>query len=122
LSRLASLSEEHSGEVSTAAIEGEVDASNAAELGDGLRALLTNQSTVLVVDLSETTYLDSAGLNLLFTLDGELSGRLQELRLVVPEGSPLRRTLSITGLDSAISTHATRDAALSPATAAERAP
>ena len=122
MSRLARLSEEQSGEVSIAAIEGEVDASNAAELGDGLRALLTNQSTVLVVDLSETTYLDSAGLNLLFALDGELSGRLQELRLVVPEGSPLGRTLAITGLDRAISTHATRDVALSPATDAERAP
>lgn len=122
MSRLARLSEEQSGELTLAAIEGEVDASNAAELGDGLRALLTNQSAILVVDLSETTYLDSAGLNLLFTLDGELSGRLQELRLVVPEGSPLGRTLSITGLDSTISTHATRDAALSPATDAERAP
>lgn len=122
MSRLARLSEEQSGEISIAAIEGEVDASNAAELGDGLRALLTNESAILVVDLSETTYLDSAGLNLLFTLDGELSGRLQELRLVVPEGSPLGRTLSITGLDSTISTHATRDAALSPAADAERAP
>ncbi len=122
MSRLARLSEEQSGEVSIAAIEGEVDASNAAELGDGLRALLTNQSTVLVVDLSETTYLDSAGLNLLFVLDGELSGRLQELRLVVPEGSPLGRTLAITGLDRAISTHATRDVALFPAADAERAP
>ena len=122
MSRLARLSEEQRGEVSIAAIEGEVDASNAAELGDGLRALLTNQSTVLVVDLSETTYLDSAGLNLLFILDGELSGRLQELRLVVPEGSPLGRTLAITGLDRAISTHATRDVALSPAADAERAP
>ena len=122
MSRLARLSEEQRGEVSIAAIEGEVDASNAAELGDGLRALLTNQSTLLVVDLSETTYLDSAGLNLLFALDGELSGRLQELRLVVPHGSPLGRTLAITGLDRAISTHATRDVALSPATDAERAP
>ncbi|MGZ5322189.1 MAG: STAS domain-containing protein [Solirubrobacterales bacterium] len=122
MSRLARLSEEQSGELTIAAIEGEVDASNAAELGDGLRALLTNQSAILVVDLSETTYLDSAGLNLLFTLDGELSGRLQELRLAVPEGSPLGRTLSITGLDSTILTHATRDAALSPAIDAERAP
>ena len=122
MSRLARLSEEQRGEVSIAAIEGEVDASNAAELGDGLRALLTNQSTLLVVDLSETTYLDSAGLNLLFALDGELSGRLQQLRLVVPARSPLGRTLAITGLNRAISTHATRDAALSPAADAGRAP
>lgn len=116
MSPLARLRDEVRGDLSIAAVEGEIDASNAGELGESLRALLSNESSVLVIDLTATTYLDSAGLNLLFALDGELRGRQQELRLVVPAGSPLTRTLAITGLDRAVKTAATREAALSPGT------
>jgi anti-anti-sigma factor len=116
MSPLARVRDEVRGDFSIAAVEGEIDASNAGELGESLRALLTNESSVLVIDLTATTYLDSAGLNLLFALDGELRGRQQELRLVVPAGSPLTRTLAITGLDRTVKTAATREAALSPGT------
>ena len=52
----------------------------------------------MVVDLSGDTYLDSAGINLLFALGEELRGRQQRLALVVGEGSPIERMIAITGL------------------------
>ena len=56
------------------------------DLGERLRAALTNRSLALIVDLSGTTYLDSAGITLLFALDAELQERRQRLHLVVPAG------------------------------------
>jgi anti-sigma B factor antagonist len=109
---LARVAEERGDDVSVAAIEGEIDASNAGEVGARLRALLTNRSTLLVVDLSATAYLDSAGINLLFELSAELEHRQQQLRLVVAPASPIARVVAISGLDVAIPTHPTRAAAL----------
>jgi anti-anti-sigma factor len=113
MSLLARVVEERSQDVSIATIEGEVDASNVRELGERLRALLTNRSTALVVDLTHTSYLDSAGINMLFALAGELTDRQQRLRLVVPPGTPILRMLTIAGLIGAIATHETRADALS---------
>jgi anti-anti-sigma factor len=97
-----------------AAIEGEVDASNAGELAAGLRELVSNRSTRLVVDLGPTRYLDSAGINLLFSLGEELRAHQVALALVVEPGSSVERMLSLTGLDKANSTFATVNEALTP--------
>jgi anti-sigma B factor antagonist len=100
------------GAIPVARIEGEIDMSNAEPLGDELRALLTNRSEGLVVDLSPTTYLDSSGITLLFALADELERRQQRLHVVVPEASPLRRVIAIVGLDQAVPLDASVDAAL----------
>ena len=105
MSLLARVVEEQRDDVSIAAIEGEIDSSNVHEIGERLRALLTNRSTALVVDLTETTYLDSAGINLLFELAGELTDRQQRLRLVVPAATPVLRMLTIAGLIGTVPTH-----------------
>jgi len=109
---LAKLVEDTEGDVPVAAIEGEIDASNVADLGQRLRALLTNRSESLVVDLVTTTYIDSAGINLLFELAAELHQRQQRLYLVVAVRSPIERMIGITGLVNAVPVHPTRDAAL----------
>lgn len=115
MSLLARVVEEQRDDVSIAAIEGEIDASNVHEIGERLRTSLTNRSTVLVVDLTETQYLDSAGINLLFELHGELADRQQRFLLVVPASTPIMRMLSIAGVIGAIPTHETRAAALEQA-------
>jgi anti-anti-sigma factor len=115
VSLLARVSEESHGEVTVAAVEGEVDASNAPELGDRLRATLTNRSMALVVDLSATTYLDSAGINLMFALAADLGERQQRLLLVVPPAAPIARAIAITGLDATVRTHPSRAAAVAAA-------
>jgi anti-anti-sigma factor len=113
MSELASVRVEWHGETAVAAVEGEVDASNVAEVGDALRALVTNRSAELVVDLSPTEYLDSAGINLMFALGDELRSRQLTLRLVIAAASPIARMLKITSLDRVYPTYATLAEALS---------
>jgi len=112
MSLLARVVEQQQGDVPIAAVEGEIDASNATEIRDRIRALLTNRSRALIVDLTRTTYVDSAGINLLFALGTELAERQQELHLVVPPSAPIARTLSITGLVAAVPTHSRLEDAL----------
>jgi anti-sigma B factor antagonist len=114
---LARVVEGHDGETPTAAIEGEIDASNTDDIAARLRSLVTNHSKSLVVGLVATTYIDSAGINLLFELDAELSQRQQQLHLVVAESSPIARMIAITGLDGAVPVHATLEAAARAASA-----
>jgi anti-sigma B factor antagonist len=110
---LADLQDEWHEEIPVARVRGEVDASNVKEIGDWLRDLLSNRSVALVVDLSETTYLDSAGINLLFSLGDEMRGRQQSLALVVAEASPIARVVALTGLDQMVGVHPTLPEALS---------
>jgi anti-anti-sigma factor len=95
----ATITDAWHGDLPVARVEGEVDASNAAELGIRLRELVTNRSVGLIVDLTATTYLDSAGINLLFVIGDQLVARQQRLQLVVAPGSPIARMLAITSLD-----------------------
>jgi anti-anti-sigma factor len=111
MTMLANIREEREGEIPLMVIEGEVDASNSLEIAGRLRGAITNQGTALVVDLSPTTYIDSAGINVIFKLALELHERQQQLHLVVTPGSPIARMVAIVGLDAAVPTHPTREAA-----------
>ena len=51
-----------------------------------------------MLDLSPTTYVDSAGIHLLFRLGGALTRRRQQLRVVVPEGAPIKKLVNISGV------------------------
>jgi len=117
MSPLARVIDEHIETVAVAAVDGEIDASNVVEIGRRLRETLTNQSMALVVDLARTTYLDSAGINMLFAIGAELRQRQQRLHLAVPAGSPIARMLGIAGIESALPVHDTRDAAVAAASA-----
>jgi anti-anti-sigma factor len=99
--------------IAVAGIDGEIDASNVWEVGAALRRLVDNRSAELVIDLTPTQYLDSAGINLMFALGDELRARQLTLRLVVPPRSPIARMLAITRLDRITPTYDTVDAALS---------
>jgi anti-anti-sigma factor len=112
VNQLARVTDEHHGAVPVVAIAGEIDASNSADIAEHLRAALSNRSEALVVDLSGTTYIDSAGLNVLFELGTALRERQQQLHLVVAQPSPIARMVAIVGLDAAVPTHPTRAAAL----------
>src|SRR5262249_3145279 len=105
MSTLARIEDEWHHEVPVARLQGEVDASTVDEVRERLRSLLTNRSVALVVDLSRTTYLDSAGINLLFALGDEMRGRQQRLAIVVADPSPIARMVTLTGLDQAMAVH-----------------
>ena len=102
MSTLARLEDEWHDEIPVARVRGEVDASNVKEIGDWLRDLLSNRSVAMVVDLTQTTYLDSAGINLLFALGEEMRGRQQRLGLVVTDASPIWRMITLTGLSQSV--------------------
>jgi anti-anti-sigma factor len=109
---LAELLDERRGGTVVAHVRGEVDASNVAWLGSGLRGLLTNRSDALLIDLTETTYLDSAGIALLFTLAGEMRLHQQRLHVAVAPGSNVGRMLTLSGLETTVATHPGIDDAL----------
>jgi anti-sigma B factor antagonist len=93
-------------------LDGELDASSVGEVAVKLRRLVENKAERLVVDLERVSYLDSAGINLLFSVGGELAARQQQLHLVVAPGSPIERMLQIVGADRAFPVHPDREAAL----------
>jgi anti-anti-sigma factor len=97
--------------VVVAGISGEIDLSNAAEITDALLGGVPNEALGLVIDLSEVSYLDSAGVRMLAELDHRLGWRAQVLRVVAPEASRSRRVLEIAGLERVLSVDLTLDAA-----------
>jgi anti-anti-sigma factor len=98
VSGLARLEVEEQGPARLLRIHGEIDVSNARELAAEIQAAVPNSTAELVVDLSQTTYLDSAGVQLLFQLAERLRIRRQSLRIVVPVDAPIRAVLELTGL------------------------
>jgi anti-anti-sigma factor len=95
------------GDVVVARLGGEVDLSNASEVGDELTAAVPNSALGLVLDLTATEYLDSSGIHLVFELAERLQRRQQQLRVVVPPGAPIRRVLRIVKLDESVPVVAT---------------
>src|SRR5436190_20819658 len=74
---------EPNAETPVARLSGEVDASNAPGYTSELKAAMPNTALGLVLDLSDTTYIDSSGLHLIFDLADALRRRQQTLQLVV---------------------------------------
>ena len=83
-----------------ARIRGEIDMSNAGELSVALQSAVLQSAAGLVIDFSETGYLDSAGLHFIFDLGKRLRDRGQRLYLVVPGDSPVNALLEIVNVDS----------------------
>jgi anti-sigma B factor antagonist len=107
------IEEEHSGKGAVVlAIHGDADLHTANELRDRLTEAIEEGPRLLVVDLSDVTFLDSMALGVL--LGGMKRLRLQggQLRLVVP-ATDLRRIFEITLLDRVFTLSPTRADALS---------
>lgn len=83
-------------------LRGEVDLSNVRGVSDAISAAVPGDVDMVVLDLSGTTYLDSSGISMIFRLAERLGYRRQELRLVVPAESPIRRVLEITRVDRVV--------------------
>ena len=107
--------------IPVARISGEVDMSNAAELSLAMQRAVEQEATGLVIDLSGTSYLDSAGLHFIFDLGKRLRDRGQKLVLVVPEDSALNRLLDLVKVDSLAPVVRTAGEALVRVTAHEQA-
>jgi len=79
--------------VPVAHIAGEVDASNAANVQRQMIAAVANAGAGLVVDLTRTGYVDSAGIRILFDTGERMQIRGMQMRLVITGGSFLADVL-----------------------------
>jgi anti-anti-sigma factor len=98
VSDLARVESERRGDSCVIAIEGEIDLSNAATVSEEIEHLIPPDLADIVLDLSGTGYLDSAGISLLVRLAQRLRSRRQRIRIVVPEDSAIRAVLELAGL------------------------
>jgi anti-sigma B factor antagonist len=96
---------EQHGALTIATMPADVDLASSAEIGERLATGVDKQARTLVLDLSETSYVDSAGLDMLLRLGGLLRQGRRELVLVVPSGSPLRRFFEIVMLPPTVQLH-----------------
>jgi anti-anti-sigma factor len=100
------------GSVPVAHIEGELDASSAPALRNRLYDAVANDDLGLVVDLSDATYVDSAGLNLLFELAERLTTRQVAFAVVYPEAGIVERVFTLVDIASVAGVHHSVDAAV----------
>lgn len=82
-------------------ITGEVDLDNAETVEVQLSEAIDNQAASVIIDLSDLTYLDSAGLRLLFALAARLEVLQIDLTVHAPPSSPARRVLELSGFANA---------------------
>jgi anti-anti-sigma factor len=109
---LAELDFETAGNVIVGRVAGEIESVNAQEMSTALAARLTSEVAGLVIDLSQVTYLDSAGIELLFDLARRLRTHRQRLRLVLPVDAPMRRVLELCDIARAAPIDVTVESAL----------
>ncbi len=96
--RLADVDFRTHGKSLVAHVSGEIDISNADQLGSLLTDATGNDLLALVVDLTALDYVDSAGIRLIYRLQERLESRGQAFRLVIPEASPVRCALLLAGV------------------------
>jgi anti-anti-sigma factor len=95
-----------------ARLVGEVDASNAPGFTTQLKDAVPNTAIGLVLDLSETTYIDSSGIHLIFDLADALRRRQQTLQLVAPPDTFVADVLGAVSLAGAAGVSPTLAAAM----------
>jgi anti-anti-sigma factor len=105
--------------VPVAHVKEDIDAANAAATQQQLADTLGPNVLSLIVDLSETGYVDSAGIDMLLRLSDRLDHGRAQLILVIPETSQLKRLAMIVGLPEAIAIRPSLTTALQDATKAQ---
>jgi anti-sigma B factor antagonist len=88
--------------VLVAQLVGEIDLSNVDDVRALLIARVAQDTGALVLDLTDTTYLDSTGVRLLFELTQRLHARRRQLRIVVTDEALVRRVILLTKLDDQV--------------------
>jgi anti-anti-sigma factor len=100
--KLARLSVESDGDIELARVAGEVDASNVADLSQRLLDAVSNRARALVLDLTETSYMDSSGISLIFDAAARMRSRRQLLRLVVEPRSFVGEVLAAVSMEDSV--------------------
>jgi anti-anti-sigma factor len=80
-------------------VTGEVDMSNAEEVGATVIGATPNEAQGVILDLSGVDYLDSAGIYVIYGMRASLHARGQALILVIPPSSPVHDSLRLAGVE-----------------------
>jgi anti-sigma B factor antagonist len=98
----------------------EIDATNAEGIRQALVSAASHDAAVLVIDMSETTFCDSAGVNAIIAAHKQAKAAGTQLRLVAPG---VLRILTLVGADQLVPIYPTLETALAETAAAQaRAP
>lgn len=85
------------------AVTGELDLLNAPQLRTALDALLCANPRHIAIDLTATTFMDSAGVHALLDARDRAGDRTGGHLAVVCGGAPVRRVIELLGLTEALS-------------------
>jgi anti-sigma B factor antagonist len=99
------------GRAAVISLPAEIDMINADLIRDDLLSVLNRGPATLIVDMSATTFCNSAGVNALLRAHRRATASESHMWLVVP-APPVRRVLSITGVDYLMEIYPTVTAAL----------
>ena len=110
------MSPEHSavlwvGQAAVVALPAEIDITNADQLREDLLAVVNRGAAMLVVDMSATTFCDSAGVNALARTYKRATASGTGMGMVV-SAAAVRRVLAITEIDRLIASYPSVAAAL----------
>jgi anti-anti-sigma factor len=80
-------------------VSGEIDMSNAEEMGATVIGATPPDAQGVVLDLSRVDYLDSAGIYVIYGMRSSLQARGQTLILVIPPRSPVHDAIRLSGAE-----------------------
>lgn len=99
-------------------VEGEIDLLTAPQLAGAVATALVDESRCLIIDLTNTTFLSSAGMQVLIDAQTDMpSGGYVG---VVADGSSTSRPMKLMGLDQILALSPTLDAAITTFAHADR--
>ncbi len=96
-----------------ARLTGEIDMSNAEDMGATVIGATPTEASGVVLDLCDVEYMDSAGIYVIYGMRASLQARGQSLILVIPSDSPVHDALRLSGAERPGELAETVDAALS---------
>jgi anti-anti-sigma factor len=83
-------------------LEGEIDLANATRVGQEIQSAISNHTKAVTIDLGGVSYMDSAGLHVMFELAARLPTLQIGLELYAPLGSQVRRVMDLCGLTTVV--------------------
>jgi anti-sigma B factor antagonist len=99
------------GRLAVVSMPAEIDVSNAASVLERLWSILEREPVTVIVDMTLTTFCDSAGVSAIVRACKRAAAQQAEMRLVAPTRA-VRRLFTITGLDRMVGVYPSLSASL----------
>ena len=110
---------QRTGQHAVITLPAEIDAVNADQIRQALEAALGQHAPVLIINMSQTTFCDSAGVNAIIDTYNQATAAATQLRLVAPG---VMRILTLVGVDQLAPIYPTLEDALAETAAAQHRP